>query len=144
MNMHQRTLRRMRAANILSLALCPLLLVMGCQSATGIRQEQLVGDNNIDIVVHLRDGSVITMDKGEYRVLPSDSGAVRGKGLRTANDFHGTVTRWEGMIPAGDIESITELALTPMGRAAVYGAIGASLIVGLFILFAFTHPKSMQ
>jgi len=76
---------------------------------------------------------VILCHWGEYQIVETDLGSIRGKGKLLVNESRGEYRDWEGAIAFTEIERITDTEITTLGKVTLISTASAVVLLLLFL-----------
>jgi hypothetical protein len=115
-----------------------LLTTAGCTHTEMLSPEHLVIDSDRDIMVETKDGRTIRFRSGEYRVTERNYWTVQGRGRLIVDKQTGESRDFEGEITLAEIQDITTIKATTVGKVA-FIAIGSSILVTVLFFYALSH-----
>ena len=116
------------------------LVELGCTHTESLTRETLSIDTDRDIVVHTKDGRAIKFAGGDYRIVETNSGSLKGKGRIIAGEWSEVSKIFDGELTFQEIQDIQHSELTTGGKISTVVVL-ASIAGGVLLLIALTQVK---
>ncbi|HYQ87846.1 MAG TPA: hypothetical protein VES59_11440 [Bacteroidota bacterium] len=130
----------MKSAFVYVMIAAVSLIGTGCSHTETLTRETLAIDTDRDIVVHTKDGRTMQFARGDYRIVETNSGSLKGKGHIIQNENSGDLRPFDGELTFQQIQDIQHTDVTTAGKITTV-AILSSVAVGILLLYGLTQIK---
>ena len=97
-------------------------------------------DTDRDVVVHTKDGRTIHFARGDYRIVETNSGSLKGKGRILQNENTGEFKNFDGELTFQVIQDIQHTEVSTAGKISTI-VILSSFAVGVLLYVALSSVK---
>lgn len=123
--------RSRRASSLSAFANLIVFCLTSCITVEVIQPESLTNENSCDIVVSTKDGRMIKMFGGDYRVLQAEGLSVlQGTGRLFLNRPRTEFKRFDGRIPFNEIATIERI------EKSIFYYTGPIILAGVLLFVA--------
>jgi hypothetical protein len=113
----------------------------GCTQTRIYSPEHLYDGSEEDITVVMKDGRMIQFRSGDYAVLGTEGGAIRGTGQLVIDKDRKTYRWFQGTISFAEIQKVTTTHTTTVGTVGFIALIASIGILARLILFPPVHME---